>query len=54
MRWIGEPKIEMGVIERRFDVGVDGRIVPGLVWTPETGTGPRPLVLIGGRVGDGV
>ena len=47
MQWIGEPKIEMGVIERRFDVDVDGRIVPGLVWTPEAATGPRPLVLIG-------
>jgi dienelactone hydrolase len=38
----------MGITERRFDVNVDGRVVPGLLWTPEDGEpGPRPLVLIG-------
>jgi dienelactone hydrolase len=37
----------MGVTERRFDVAVDGRVVPGLLWTPEAAPGPRPLVLIG-------
>ena len=37
----------MGVTERRFDVYVDGRVVPGLLWTPEAEPGPRPLVLIG-------
>jgi dienelactone hydrolase len=47
MELIGDPIISHGVVERRFDVhgGVD--VVPGLLWTPEGATGPRPLVLIG-------
>ena len=36
-----------GVRERRFVLGVAGRSVPGLLWTPDTTGGPRPLVLIG-------
>jgi len=47
VQWIGEPKTDVGVIERRFDVSSDGRIVPGLLWTPDAAPGPRPLVLIG-------
>jgi dienelactone hydrolase len=38
---------EHGVRERRFDLTVDGRTVPGLLWTPPDGDGPRPLVLFG-------
>lgn len=45
--WIGEPLTADGVTERRFDLDVEGRVVPGLIWTPEDATGPRPLVLIG-------
>lgn len=45
--WIGEPLTGDGVTERRFDLDVDGRVVPGILWTPEDATGPRPLVLIG-------
>ncbi len=36
-----------GVNERRFDVDVDGRVVPGILWTPDGAVGSRPLVLIG-------
>jgi dienelactone hydrolase len=47
MDFIGAPEVSHGVVERRFDVaGADGT-VPGIVWTPEAGTGPRPLVLVG-------
>jgi len=35
-----------GVDERRFDLDVDGRVVPGLLWTPSGSAGPRPLVLL--------
>jgi pimeloyl-ACP methyl ester carboxylesterase len=47
MEFIGEPVVGRGVVERRFDVKCDERIVPGIVWTPEGATGTRPLVLIG-------
>jgi hypothetical protein len=36
-----------GVVERRFDLAVDGESVPGILWSPEGGDGPRPTVLIG-------
>ncbi|MBV1850710.1 dienelactone hydrolase family protein [Catellatospora tritici] len=32
-----------GVVEQRFSLGE----IPGVLWTPEAATGPRPLVLIG-------
>jgi dienelactone hydrolase len=38
---------EQGVTERRFDLVVGDALVPGIVWTPEGATGPRPLILIG-------
>ena len=50
---------ERGVTERRFDLQVGelggiapalrggASVVPGLIWTPEGATGPRPLVLLG-------
>jgi dienelactone hydrolase len=38
---------EQGVTERRFDLGVNGERVPGIVWSPEGARGPRPLVLLG-------
>ncbi len=38
---------EKGVIERRFDLMVDGEIVPGIHWLPEAFTAPHPTVLIG-------
>jgi len=47
MEFIGEPAASHGVVERRFDIkGADG-VVPGIVWTPEAASGPRPLVLVG-------
>jgi dienelactone hydrolase len=47
MRWEGEALTADGVTERRFGVEVDGRQVPGILWLPEDGGGPRPLVLLG-------
>lgn len=47
MEWRGEPAATKGVVERAFDLDVEGRRVPGIVWTPEGAEGPRPLVLIG-------
>ena len=53
MEFIGEPAISRGVVERRFDVKCEDRLVPGLLWTPEDAAGTRPLVLIGhGGSGD--
>jgi pimeloyl-ACP methyl ester carboxylesterase len=44
---VGEPLIEEGVVERRFDLDVETRRVPGILWTPQGAEGPRPIVLIG-------
>jgi len=40
-----------GVRERRFDADCEGRVVPGMLWTPEDAAGPRPLVLVGHGAG---
>src|SRR3954451_5526012 len=47
MDFIGEATVSHGVVERRFDVKGAHEVVPGIVWTPESQSGPRPLVLIG-------
>ncbi len=47
MDFLGQPTVSRGVVERRFDVKCENRLVPGLLWTPEGATGSRPLVLIG-------
>jgi dienelactone hydrolase len=47
MRWIGEDETAGDVRERSFEVEVDGRTVPGILWLPAGGSGPRPLVLLG-------
>ena len=48
VRWIGDAETNSGVAERRFDLDVDGRTVPGILWLPvEPAAGPRPLVLVG-------
>jgi len=46
LRWVGEPLASDGVAERRFDLDVDGRVVPGILWVPPGSAGPRPLVLL--------
>ena len=46
VRWDDETHTG-GVRERDFAVEVDGRTVPGVLWLPEEGAGPRPLVLLG-------
>jgi dienelactone hydrolase len=47
MDFIGEGKTSHGVVERRFDIEGHHEVVPGIVWTPENASGPRPLVLVG-------
>ncbi|MGA2210413.1 MAG: alpha/beta hydrolase [Acidimicrobiales bacterium] len=44
---IVEETTERGVVERRFDLNVDGEIVPGIHWLPEGEVAPHPTVLIG-------
>ena len=51
LTWLEEDVTTRGVRQRRFDVVRDGRTVPGLLWTPEGASGPRPLVLIGHGAG---
>ena len=46
VRWDDENDVG-GVRERDFTVDVDGRTVPGVLWLPAEGSGPRPLVLLG-------
>jgi dienelactone hydrolase len=46
MQVAGE-RIDHGVVERRFDMTIDGERVPGIIWAPEHATGPTPVVLIG-------
>jgi len=43
---VGE-KVEQGVVEQRFDLRVDGDVVPGIRWLPEGAAEPRPTILIG-------
>jgi fermentation-respiration switch protein FrsA (DUF1100 family) len=45
--WTGDTHEVDGVFERGFALQVDGRRVPGVLWTPPDAEGPRPLVLIG-------
>jgi dienelactone hydrolase len=47
LAWLDEDVTGKGVRQRRFDVVRDDRRIPGLVWTPSEGDGPRPLVLLG-------
>src|SRR5574340_1815777 len=47
VRWHAHDVAAKGVRERRFDVHRGDRVIPALLWTPEAGAGPRPLVLIG-------
>jgi dienelactone hydrolase len=50
--WPGEDTLSKGVRQRRFDVRREGRLVPGLLWTPQQASGPRPLVLVGHGAGN--
>jgi dienelactone hydrolase len=47
VRWEGEAVAVDGVRERAFAVDVDRRTVPGVLWLPGAGAGPRPLVRLG-------
>lgn len=47
MDFLGTAATSHGVTERRFDVAGASGTVPGILWTPEAGSGPRPLVLVG-------
>src|SRR5262249_2442867 len=44
---LDDGRTERGVTERRFTVARPAEPVPGILWTPEDATGPRPLVLFG-------
>ena len=46
VRWSDQAHVA-GVREREFTIEVDGRTVPGVLWLPAAGSGPRPLVLLG-------
>lgn len=39
--------VELGVVEQQFVLKTAEGNVPGILWSPETATGPRPTVLIG-------
>jgi pimeloyl-ACP methyl ester carboxylesterase len=47
MRWTDEADTTGDVREHGFEVDVAGRTVPGVLWVPLLGAGPRPLVLLG-------
>ncbi|MEX1023421.1 MAG: alpha/beta fold hydrolase [Dehalococcoidia bacterium] len=49
LTWRNEGNTAMGVTERGFAVTREGDPdpIPGILWMPETVTGPMPLVLIG-------
>ncbi len=44
MRFLSETT-ELGVTERAFELEVEGERIPGILWLPEGGEGPRPLLL---------
>ena len=53
MQFIGEQITSRGVAERPFRVEGAVGDIPGILWTPEGASGPRPLVLVGhGGSGD--
>lgn len=39
--------VEAGIKETRFNIEVDGVVVPGILWTPEGADGTRPLMVFG-------
>jgi hypothetical protein len=43
MRFISEQRHDDGVVERRFTLGE----IPGILWTPGSGSPPAPLILVG-------
>ncbi|TDO47109.1 hypothetical protein EV651_125103 [Kribbella sp. VKM Ac-2571] len=47
LQWIGEPVIERGVVERRFQLVLGVDVVPGVLWLPARSERPLPLVLMG-------
>ena len=47
MEWTGDPLVGRGVREQGFRVECDRRVVPGLLWTTESGGEARPLALLG-------
>jgi dienelactone hydrolase len=47
LHWLGETKSERGVDERRFDLHLHDRVVPGVLLTPTGAIGARPIVGVG-------
>lgn len=46
MNWKGETAVERCVAERSFDLVCEGRLVPGVLWTPAAGEA-RGLLMLG-------
>jgi dienelactone hydrolase len=46
MNFVSETATD-GVMERIFELNVNGECVPGVIWSPGTASGSRPLVLMG-------
>jgi dienelactone hydrolase len=42
-----DEKSELGIVERRFMLHVNGEVVPGIHWLPEGASAPHPTILIG-------
>ena len=47
LEFLGEPRIEDRVSERRFEVTRGGEAIPGILWAPAARVGAAPLVLLG-------
>lgn len=47
MEWTGEDRAERGVRQRGFELTVDDRRVPGLLWTPDSATAEGPAAGVG-------
>ncbi len=43
MRFTAEQRLDDGVVEREFTLGE----IPGILWTPGSGSAPAPLILLG-------
>ncbi|MDG4831567.1 alpha/beta hydrolase [Solwaraspora sp. WMMD1047] len=43
MRFTSEQRLDDGVLEREFTLGE----IPGILWTPVSGSAPAPLILLG-------
>ena len=52
IRWTGEGTNNEEAQERAFIIDRDGVSIPGLLWTPDSGSVPQPLILMGHGAGE--